>query len=65
MPYCTSKITVDVSVTGVDIGGHCAILIVSTTKEIDMKFCVAYMDFFENQLTQKIVEADDFFDAVI
>ena len=30
-----------------------------------MKFCVAYMNFFENQLTQKIVEADNFFDAVI
>ena len=30
-----------------------------------MKFCVAYMDFFENLLIQKIVEADNFFDAVI
>ena len=36
MPYCTSKITFDVSVTDVDIWHGFAILIVSTTKEIGM-----------------------------
>ena len=29
------------------------------------KFCVAYIDFFDNDLQQKIVEADSMFDAVV
>lgn len=33
MPYCTSKITVDVSATSVDMVVRCAILVVSTTKQ--------------------------------
>ena len=36
MPYCTPKITVDVSVTSVDTVRGFAILIASTAKEIDM-----------------------------
>jgi len=30
-----------------------------------MKFCVAYMNYFDNELVQKIVEAENFFDAAI
>lgn len=29
------------------------------------KFCVAYINFFDNDLQQKIVEADSMFDAVV
>ena len=30
-----------------------------------MKFCVAYINFFDNDLQQQIVEADGFFEAAI
>ena len=29
------------------------------------KFCVAYVDFFDNELTQKVVEATNEMDAVV